>query len=69
MATTIAAFVPLLFIEGRIGDFMSVLPIVVMCALAVSLVEALSILPSHLAEWMKPVKRDLGTEPPRQVSQ
>jgi len=63
--TTIAAFAPLLFIEGRIGDFMGVLPVVVTCALAVSLIEALSILPSHLAEWLKPVRRDLGTSPPR----
>ncbi len=63
--TTIAAFLPLMFIEGRIGDFMGVLPMVVMGALAVSLVEALSILPSHLAEWLKPVRRDLGESAPR----
>ena len=37
------------------GDFMGVLPLVVMCALGVSLIEAFSILPSHLAEWIKPV--------------
>jgi len=65
--TTIAAFLPLLFIEGQMGDFMGVLPVVVSCALAVSLIEALSILPSHLAEWLKPVRRDLGTEPPRHI--
>ncbi|MDA1160965.1 MAG: efflux RND transporter permease subunit, partial [Planctomycetota bacterium] len=46
--TTIAAFAPLLFIQGTIGDFMGELPIVVMAALSVSLVEALVILPSHL---------------------
>lgn len=63
--TTIAAFLPLMFIEGRIGDFMGVLPVVVMCALAVSLVEALSILPSHLAEWLRPVRRDLRETAPR----
>ncbi|MDA1165600.1 MAG: efflux RND transporter permease subunit [Planctomycetota bacterium] len=46
--TTIAAFAPLLFIKGTIGEFMGELPIVVMAALSVSLVEALVILPSHL---------------------
>ena len=52
--TTIVAFAPLVFIEGRMGDFMGVLPVIVMCALTVSLFEALSILPSHLAEWLRP---------------
>ncbi len=46
--TTIGAFAPLLFIKGQIGDFMGVLPIVVLSALTVSLVEALLILPAHL---------------------
>lgn len=55
ITTTIVAFAPLLFIEGQIGDFMGVLPVIVMCALGVSLFEALSILPSHLAGWLKPV--------------
>ncbi len=56
IVTTIVAFAPLLFIEGQIGDFMGVLPVIVICALSVSLFEALSILPSHLAEWLKPVR-------------
>ena len=47
--TTIAAFAPLLFIRGQIGDFMRVLPIVVLAALVVSLLEATVILPTHLA--------------------
>jgi len=46
--TTIAAFMPLMFIRGQIGDFMSQLPLVVIAALSVSLVEALVILPAHL---------------------
>jgi len=65
VCTTIGAFLPLLFIEGRIGDFMGILPIVVICALGVSLIEAFSVLPSHLAEALKQLKRDLGPEPPR----
>ncbi|RMF70785.1 MAG: efflux RND transporter permease subunit, partial [Planctomycetota bacterium] len=56
VTTTIAAFAPLLFVEGRIGDFMGVLPVVVMCALSVSLLEALSILPAHLAKSLKPIR-------------
>jgi multidrug efflux pump subunit AcrB len=58
VATTIGAFFPLLFIEGRIGDFMGVLPVVVMSALAVSLIEALMILPAHMADTLKPLRRD-----------
>ncbi len=52
--TTIGAFVPLVFIEGQIGDFMGVLPIVVACTLSVSLLEALTLLPSHLAGTLRP---------------
>ncbi|MAT14054.1 MAG: hypothetical protein CMJ46_02145 [Planctomyces sp.] len=47
--TTIAAFSPLFFISGQIGDFMGQLPLVVLAALSVSLLEALLILPAHLA--------------------
>lgn len=47
--TTVAAFLPLALIKGNIGDFMKVLPIVVSCALLVSLIESLFILPSHMA--------------------
>ncbi|MCB9851934.1 MAG: efflux RND transporter permease subunit [Phycisphaerales bacterium] len=56
VTTTIVAFAPLVFIEGRMGDFMGVLPVIVSIALSVSLIEALTILPSHLAEWLKPHK-------------
>ncbi len=57
VATTIAAFLPLSLIEGEIGHFLAILPVVVSCALLVSLVEALLILPSHLAEFLKPMRR------------
>ena len=50
VATTIAAFMPLLMMEGRMGRFMSVFPIVVSMALFGSLFESLVILPSHTAE-------------------
>lgn len=48
VATTISAFMPLMFIRGQMGDFMRQLPLVVTAALCVSLIEALIILPSHL---------------------
>lgn len=48
VCTTIAAFSPLMFIRGQIGDFFKELPLVVIAALSVSLVEALVILPAHL---------------------
>lgn len=55
IVTTVVAFLPLMYIEGQIGDWMGVLPLVVCVALTVSLVEAFSILPSHLAHGIKPV--------------
>lgn len=48
VSTTIGAFFPLFFIQGQIGDFMAQLPLVVIAALSISLVEALVILPAHL---------------------
>jgi HAE1 family hydrophobic/amphiphilic exporter-1 len=58
--TTIAAFMPLTLIEGRVGDLLGVLPLVVVCALSVSLIECLIILPSHMAHSL--VKIDEGRE-------
>ena len=68
VTTTMGAFAPLLLLQGQIGDFMRVLPVVVICALGISLFEALSILPSHLAEWLKPrdqERRERATSPMR----
>jgi len=55
--TTVAAFSPLLFVQGQMGDFMGQLPIVVLAALSVSLIEALLILPSHLSHLPKSISR------------
>jgi len=55
--TTIIAFVPLLFIPGTTGKYWWPLPAVVIVVLAVSLLEALYILPSHVAH--KPKKNKL----------
>jgi len=46
--TTIAAFSPLSFIEGRMGDFMGPIPAVVIPCLLFSLIESKFVLPAHL---------------------
>lgn len=54
--TTIIAFVPLLFMPGENGKFWWPLPVVVIVILAVSLIEAMFILPAHLAHLKKKEK-------------
>lgn len=49
IVTTILAFSIFLFLDGRIGNFFGEVSIVVILTLVVSLVEALIILPAHLA--------------------
>ena len=49
IVTTILAFGIFLFLDGRIGEFFGEVSVVVMLTLLVSLVEALIILPAHLA--------------------
>ncbi len=56
-ATTVAAFVPLLFWTGILGQFMGFLPKTVVILLICSLVAAVLILPVITARWMKPSKR------------
>lgn len=51
--TTVVAFLPLTFIQGRIGDLLGALPSVVAFALMVSLVESLGILPSHMGHSLE----------------
>ena len=46
--TTMAAFLPLMLLPGILGKFMMVIPLVVTTALAISLVEAYWMLPSHV---------------------
>jgi multidrug efflux pump subunit AcrB len=46
--TTVAAFVPIAFIEGRMGDFMAPIPAVVIACLIFSLIESKFVLPAHL---------------------
>lgn len=46
--TTIVAFVPLFFVSGIMGKFIAFLPPIVVCALIISLLECLFLLPVHL---------------------
>jgi multidrug efflux pump subunit AcrB len=54
--TSIVAFLPLAFIKGQIGDLLGALPWVVTCALLMSLIEAILILPAHMGHSL--VHRD-----------
>ncbi|MBT3346766.1 MAG: efflux RND transporter permease subunit, partial [Gemmatimonadetes bacterium] len=47
--TTVAAFLPLAFVDGMMGKIMFVIPVIVISILLLSLVEALYILPAHLS--------------------
>ena len=49
VATTMAAFLPLMLLPGILGDFMFVIPFVVTVALAISLLEAYWMLPVHVS--------------------
>jgi len=46
--TTMAAFLPLMLLPGIVGKFMRVIPMVVTIALAISLIEAFWMLPTHI---------------------
>ncbi|MHC2069558.1 efflux RND transporter permease subunit [Bremerella sp. T1] len=48
-ATTVMAFLPLLFVSGVMGKFMAVMPMAIIAILLASLFECVTILPCHLA--------------------
>lgn len=51
VATTMAAFLPLMLLPGIVGKFMFIIPFVVALALAISLIEAFWIMPVHVTAW------------------
>ena len=62
VATTMAAFAPLIFSTGTLGQIIRVIPIVVIPILAISLLEAYCILPAHLSSpsrWSKGIMRQI----------
>lgn len=59
--TTMAAFLPLMMASGTMGKFLRNIPLVVIAVLIGSLIEALLVLPAHLA-------RSKGGRPPGKVT-
>ena len=59
--TTIIAFLPLMFVGGIMGKFIRVLPMAVIAALLISLVESILMLPAHLRDLVK-IDEDDGIE-------
>ena len=57
--TTVAVFGPLAFLTGDMGKVLRVLPMVLILVLAVSLVEAFWILPSHLGHALARHEKDI----------
>ena len=64
VATTIAAFAPMLFIPGAMGRMTRVLPVIVIACLVFSLVEAMWVLPAHLGH----TRSTLDEKPVRPLS-
>ncbi|MEM1416080.1 MAG: efflux RND transporter permease subunit, partial [Myxococcota bacterium] len=64
VVTTCMAFAPMLFVPGVMGKFFRNVPVVVICVLLVSLVEALFVLPAHLSHplprWLRVAIAPLG---------
>ena len=56
VSTTVAAFLPLIWGEGIIGKFLAVVPVVVISTLVFSLAQAFLVLPSHLADCLRPIR-------------
>ena len=57
VTTTMAVFIPMMMMVGIVGEFLSYIPKIIIVTLAASLVEALFILPSHVSDFGKPMKR------------
>ena len=49
VTTTIIAFMPLMYVTGVMGKFISIMPVAVIAMLVISLFESAFVLPSHLA--------------------
>ncbi len=56
--TTVAFFFPLFLMSGIMGKYVRNIPQVVILMLAASLLEALFILPSHIADFARPINKE-----------
>ena len=61
--TTVLAFLPLLFIDGIMGKFIRILPIVVIVCLLISLLESYVLLPAHLSHLPDPRRERKNRHP------
>jgi len=65
VATTVVAFAPLLLTGGAFAEISRAIPIVVIAVLAMSLMEALFILPSHIShggDWSRGILKRIQTQ-------
>src|SRR5690606_30070903 len=60
----IAAFTPLLLINGIVGKILKDIPVVMICVLVTSIVECFLVLPRHLRNAFLPYKENDGKEQP-----
>ena len=60
--TTMAAFIPLALMEGRIGMIISVIPLTVIFIIGASLLIALTLTPAMSARWLKAPEGEDGEE-------
>lgn len=59
IATSVVAFMPMLFVPGFSGKLYRVIPSIVIAVLVISLVESLWVLPAHLAALREPRARGI----------
>lgn len=59
--TTASVFVPLAFLSGELGAVLEVMPVVLIAALAASLIEAFWILPHHLKHSLSKTSSDVAS--------
>jgi len=62
VATTLAAFLPLMLLPGIVGKFMFVIPFVVALTLSISLIEAYWMLPTHVVALKLDLTRPSRTQ-------
>lgn len=61
LLTTFLAFAPMFFMEGVVGEFVRVIPLVISLALFVSLLELVIALPGHLVPVLKRIPPEKGS--------
>ena len=63
VTTSIVMMIPLFYIGGIMGKFISIMPVVVIACLAVSLLECLMLLPAHLSHLPNPDSKNNNQNP------